>query len=259
MNRIYLFFFAFLLFLFFQIPVIKENVIVFANSIKEKTSQISQNIEEKITFFKNQSEEIKKLKSQNKNLQAKLATLEAFFEDCKEIKEFKFENNPKLYFVKTISYAALPDFTKIYVNYPKSISSPRGLVYNNIAAGIVVKNYGGYSLALLNSNEKTSYAVMIGDKKIPGIFKGKINTIKYIPKFEKIKEGDIVKTSGLDNIFYKGALVGKIIKVEQKKLYQEAKVELFYKKMTPDYFYVVEKNATINNNVQGGKNGRKTN
>jgi rod shape-determining protein MreC len=57
--------------------------------------------------------------------------------------------------------------------------------------------------------------------------------------------GDIVKTSGLDGIFYKGALVGKVVEITKKKLYKEAKVKLFYQKPTPDYFYVVEKNATI--------------
>jgi len=86
---------------------------------------------------------------------------------------------------------------------------------------------------------------MIGDKEIPGIFKGKINTVKYIEKFAPVKVGDIVKTSGLDGIFYKGALVGKVIKIEQKELYQEAKIKLFFSKNTPDYFYVVEKNDTI--------------
>jgi len=178
-------------------------------------------------------------------LQDKLATYEYVNQICKDLKIFKKIDKPNLVFTQTISYAALPDFTKIYVDYNKPISTPRGLVYNNFAAGILVKNVGNYSLGLLNTNKNTSYTVIIGDKEVPGIFKGGINTIKYIQKFAPIKVGDIVKTSGLDGIFYKGAIVGKVIKVEQKKLYQEAKVKLFYNKLTPDFFYVVEKNVTI--------------
>jgi rod shape-determining protein MreC len=114
-----------------------------------------------------------------------------------------------------------------------------------MAAGIVVKNYGNYSLALLNSNPKTTYTVIIGKNEIPGIFYGKDNVVKYIKKYVPIKVGDIVKTSGLDGIFYKGALVGVVQQVTQKKLYQEVKLKLYYDKLTPDFFYVVEKNATI--------------
>ena len=245
MNRVYLFLFAFLLFLIFQIPIIQDKVVVVSNFLKENGENIVTSVREKIRFFENREEEINNLKKENLILQKKLAKYEAFFEDCKALKKFKFLKDKNLKFVKVISYASLPDFTKIYINYKGKISAPLGLVYNNFAAGIVVKNFGSYSLGLLNSNEKTSYTVMIGDKEIPGIFKGKINTVKYIEKFAPVKVGDIVKTSGLDGIFYKGALVGKVIKIEQKKLYQEAKIKLFFSKNTPDYFYVVEKNDTI--------------
>jgi rod shape-determining protein MreC len=245
MNRIYLFLFAFLLFLIFQIPIVQDKVVMVSNFFKENIENITNNVKEKIRFFEEKEKEINYLKKENLNLQKKLAEYEAFFEDCKALKKFKFLKDKDLKFVKVISYASLPDFTKIYITYKGKISAPLGLVYNNLAAGVVIKNFGAYSLALLNSNEKASYAVMIGDKEIPGIFKGKINTVKYIEKFAPIKVGDIVKTSGLDGIFYKGALVGKVIKIEQKKLYQEAKIKLFYSKNTPDYFYVVEKNVTI--------------
>ncbi|WP_457560668.1 rod shape-determining protein MreC [Caminibacter sp.] len=211
-----------------------------------------------MNFFRNQQKEIEFLKKQNQNLKYQIAKFQSFFETCKDFKEFKKIERPNLYFVETISYAALPNFSKIYVNYPKPVKKPKGLVYNNMAAGIVVKNYGKYSLALLNSNPKTTYTVIIGDKEIPGIFYGKENMVKYIKKYVPIKVGDIVKTSGLDGIFYKGALVGKVSEVIQKKLYQEVKLKLYYNKMTPDFFYVVEKNDTIKKTLRRG-NGNESN
>jgi len=245
MNRIYLLIFSFFVFIIFQIPFVKDNIISFANTVKKEFFLSLDTIYEKIKYFKTKDEEIKALKTENRLLQDKLATYEYVNQICKDLKIFKKIDKPNLVFTQTISYAALPDFTKIYVDYNKPISTPRGLVYNNFAAGILVKNVGNYSLGLLNTNKNTSYTVIIGDKEVRGIFKGGINTVKYIQKFAPIKVGDIVKTSGLDGIFYKGAIVGKVIKVEQKKLYQEAKVKLFYNKLTPDFFYVVEKNVTI--------------
>ncbi|WP_198001968.1 rod shape-determining protein MreC [Caminibacter mediatlanticus] len=243
--------------IFLQIPVVKTKIVDIANNIKIELSTFKTFIKEKINYFSNQQQLINDLKKENIKLKKEVAILNQFIEPCKDLKGFKIINDSNLTFVKTISYAALPDFTQIYINYNKPISIPRGLVYNNVAAGIVVKNFGNYSLGLLNSNKRVTYTVIIGNREIPGIFKGGSFKVEYIKKFLPIKIGDIVKTSGLDGVFYKGALVGKVIKINQKKLYQEAIIKPFYNKLTPDYFYVVEKNDTIKK--IGGKNGLNTN
>ena len=69
--------------------------------------------------------------------------------------------------------------------------------------------------------------------------------IEYIPKFAKIKKGDLVITNGLDGLFYEGAKVGIIENIENKNLYKKAKIKLFYDSNAPNYFYVVkgEKNG----------------
>jgi len=210
------------------------------NKLREAISTITNSITSQINLITNAKREIEYLKKENKVLNEKLAKCYEVQAICKDLKAFKFLDLPSLYFVKTISYANLPNFSEIYVSYPKEISIPRGLVYNNFAAGIVVKNFGDYSLAYLNQNPKVSYTVMIGDKEIPGIFYGGEMKVKYIQKFAKIRVGDIVKTSGLDRVFYKGALVGEIVKIENKKLYKEAIVKPYYNKLTPNFFYVVE-------------------
>jgi rod shape-determining protein MreC len=128
----------------------------------------------------------------------------------------------------------------IYIDYNKKITSPKGLIYNNQAAGIVIKNIKNFSLAYLNNNPNTSYTVFIGKNKIPGvIFGGKQMIIKYIPKYSQIKTGDKVITSGLDKIFYEGINVGIITKIIKKNLYQEAIIQPFYNPLDPSFFYVV--------------------
>ena len=254
MNKKYLLFFAFLIILVFSIPVVKYEVIGFFNFLKKNIFEFYNYEKENISNLINQAVKIKQLQQENFLLKNKILNFESFYQNCKDLKKFKFVKDSHLVFTKTISYASLPDFSQIYIDYvSKDSFFPKGLVYNNLAAGVVVKSFNNYSLALLNSNKKTSYTVFIGKNKIPGIFYGKVNLIKYIPKFKNVKKGDLVITSGLDGIFYKGAMVGIITKVFQRKLYQEAKIKLFYNDLAPNYFYVVEKYDRIRK--KGGDNG----
>ena len=241
MNKKYFFLFLFLFVLIFSIPVVRIKTVDVFNMLKAEVFSSFNIFHDDISDIANQSEKIKNLKLQNKNLQEKIAFYNSILGNCEDLKKFKFVKDSNLVFTKTISYATIPDFSQIYIDYAGK-NYPRGLVYNNLAAGLVVKRAGNYSLAFLNTDKKVSYTVYILDdnKKIPGIFKGGKNIIEYIPKFANIKKGDLVVTNGLDGLFYQGAKVGIIESIENKNLYKQAKVKLFYTK-APDYFYVVKK------------------
>ena len=242
MNKKLIFILVFIasfFFYFFRNPIINLSLYV-ENFILDIKKSISTSIE----IHTNQAAKIKKLTLENQKLVNKINNLEANLNNCKDLKYFKIISKPNLVFSYAISYVSPPDFSQIYINYNKKITKPKGLVYNNFVCGEVIKNIGNFSLALLNSNKDTRYTVYIGKNEIPGIFYGKIDTIKYIPKFKVINVGDLVVTSALDGIFYKGAKVGIISEVIDKKLYQEAKVKLFYNDLHPEFFYVIE----------GGKN-----
>ena len=240
MSRRLLVFLALLIIGIFQIPVVKKYTLESANSLKNSFSSFVTSVKETYNEYIEQKNTLQNLLEENKYLKDEIQKIAVKYATCKDLKYFKKVKFPNVVFTQVISYAALPDFTQVYINYDKPFTIPRGLVYNNLAAGIAVKHYSNYSLALLNSNEKTSYTVYIGKNKIPGIFYGKINTVKYIPKFKPVKIGDIVITSGLDGVFYQGALVGKVVEVVEKKLYQEAKIKLFYNDLNPEFFYVVQ-------------------
>jgi len=226
-------------FYFFKTPIINLSLYV-----EEFILNVTKSVQTSIESHTNQAKKIKKLTLENQNLVNKINNLEAKLNNCKDLKYFKLLNKPNLVFSYAVSYVSPPDFSQIYIDYNKKITRPKGLVYNNVVCGETVKNIGNFSLALLNSNEKTRYTVYIGKNEIPGIFYGKLDLIKYIPKFKVVNVGDEVVTSGLDGIFYKGAKVGIISEVIDKKLYQEAKVKLFYNDLHPEFFYVIE----------GGKN-----
>ncbi|NPA88142.1 MAG: hypothetical protein GXO01_05480 [Epsilonproteobacteria bacterium] len=241
MNKRYVLLFSFLLILIFQINFVQNAVINFFIGVRDTVESGIDKISSQIEAIKDSKQIIFSLKKENEKLKKELAGFYSFYRNCKDLNKLKLVKDSNLTLVKTVGYVSLPDFTKIYVNYPKKITHPLGLVYNNLAAGMVVKNEMKYSVALLNSNPKTSYTVFIGENEVPGIFYGKSNVIKYIPKFKSVKVGDLVITSGLDGIFYKGALVGKVTSVRENKLYQEANVTLFYDSLNPSYFYIVNK------------------
>jgi rod shape-determining protein MreC len=118
-----------------------------------------------------------------------------------------------------------------------------GLVYKEKAAGIVISK-NAQPLALLNNDLKCSYAVYIGDAKIPGIIHGKNHKemlIEFIPSWMKVNIGDEVVTSGLDNLFFNDILVGKVTAINQSQGYQNALVAPYYTENEIGYFHVIKK------------------
>jgi len=81
------------------------------------------------------------------------------------------------------------------------------------------------STVLLASSTEFGSGVEIGKNEVLGILEGKgkkLAEIKYIRMTEKINPGDIVQTSGLDKIFPKGIIIGKIKSIDKTYYYQRA-------------------------------------
>jgi len=66
--------------------------------------------------------------------------------------------------------------------------------------------------ALLGVNARTNKRIIIS-----GIGDNRKLIAKYIPLNEDIQEGDIIITSGLDNVFPEGYLIGQISKINRKE------------------------------------------
>ena len=159
------------------------------------------------------------------------------------INKSKLKSNPKVELVRTISYENFGNLNRLWIDIPEYNSSKiYGLTYKEIVAGIVIPK-NDRPLALLNKDIKSTYAVHVGQKLAPGIAEGtngKNIVVKYIPAWFNLKEGDEVITSGLDEIFFKGLKVGKVISTSKSQGYQTAVVEPYYQSNDPNYFYMIK-------------------
>jgi len=166
-----------------------------------------------------------------------------------EIKYLYEENNsslkmnPKVELVRAISYEKFGNLNRIWLDINDyNQSKIYGLTYKELVAGIVVPK-NNKPLLLLNKDIKSTYAVYIGEDKAPGIAHGNNSEniiIKFIPMWFKISIGDEVITSGLDELFFKGLKVGKVISVTSSEGYQNAIISPYYRSNELNYFHLIK-------------------
>ena len=150
---------------------------------------------------------------------------------------------PLVSIASTISYVKFADKNKIYLQTEDlNQSNIYGLIANELTAGIVTFSHG-QAIALLNSDIKCSYAVYVGKNKAPGIIHGNNAEdliLEFMPTWIKIEIGDEVITSGLDNLFFKGLKVGKVLSITRSGGYQNAVIAPYFNASNPDKFHIIE-------------------
>lgn len=154
---------------------------------------------------------------------------------------------------KVLSYVNLNDFTKVWLDIKKEDPTIQGLIDGEYSAGIVISQ-SGYAQALLNGNEKSNYAVYIGENKAPGIThehdSKEFITIKFVPIWISINIGDEVITSGMDDIFFEGLKVGKVVNIKKMADIQEATVLPYSNVLSKKYFHIYSKKHIVPSPVQ---------
>jgi rod shape-determining protein MreC len=216
--------------------------------IKQKYHQSVKTIQSGFNRYFYQAEEIANLTQKLENYEENhlvMQQLASEVHDLFEANKSPIKNNPQVELVRSLSYQEFGDFNKLWVDVPDyNASKIYGLVYQEIVAGIVVPK-NDRPLALLNKDIKSTYAVSIGPKSAPGIAQGnnaKNILVKYIPAWFNIKEGDEVTTSGLDQIFFKGLKVGKVLSVSKSQGFQTAVVMPYFNLNDPSYFHLIKSN-----------------
>lgn len=249
MNK-FLFFILFLAislgYIFDLDKVVAKNFTPFT-SLKKLYIDTKTSIKETKDKYFNQTKTIEFLQNENKELKSfKLKYQSAKNELDNLNKNLNHTNatTEQIKFTKVLSYVDFDDYTKIWLDMEKKDDSILGVISDQYAAGIVV-NKDNKAKALLNGNEKCNYAIFIGENEAPGIIhaskNGQYLVAKFIPIWFDIKKGDEVITSGMDNIFFKGLKVGRVLSIKKMQDLQEATILPYAKVLKQNSFFVYKK------------------
>ena len=217
------------------------------NPIKQNYKNVTQGIKDKSHSYLFQKESIEKLGHENRILRKRLLEQTHYIQQIKNIYTVlpKLSKLPihNISISETISYVKLNSFSQLILTKPKELKKDKlyGLIQEKVVAG-VARLHNNQLYGYLTSDEKCRFSVFIGKDNAPGIAIGeKINTmiVKFIPKWYKIKEGDKVITSGLDNIFFGNIPVGIVKKVELQSSYKVAYIQTYSDIYHPKTFFLI--------------------
>ena len=224
---------------------IQEPFISSLNYLKTSFHKSTKYVEDTIDMHFFQADTIEELQDRLQKFENNHLVMQQL---ASEIEDLYIENNstlqtdPKVQLVRAISYQKFGDLNRIWIDIPDyNDSKTYGLIHKELVAGIVIPK-NKRALGLLNKDIKSSYAVYLGNDRAPGIAHGNNAEnilVKFIPTWFKITKGDEVVTSGLDEIFFKGLKVGKVVSVTSSQGYQNAVVEPYYKANDPSYFHII--------------------
>ena len=211
----------------------QAKVLYLSDAVKIGILNLNTNVVNIVTRYFNQAEHIKDLSNalhKKENLQYLYDALQNEHNALLEAVNTK-PTMMQVVLSRMISYVEINNYTKIWLE-SKNLQNKReqaifGIISDNKAAGIAVMQDGRLQ-GFLNGNEKCSYSVNIGDNAMPGVAKYDINkgfVVDYIPLYPSVEIGDSVYTSGFDDIFYPGILVGVVESVEESQGYQIARVK----------------------------------
>jgi len=226
------------------VPSFRGEVLRFSNNIKLTFLNSVESIKHQIDIYTKQADKIEELEKKVKELEPNaLLSVTLAKKLDKLLKETNLNyKHPSLHLVKTLSFEKLGDYNALWLDF-KGFDPTKvyGLVYKGYTAGIV-KEKNGNPLAVLELDPTVALSVYIGKYNTEGVIFGnnKNMIIKYIQKFNILKVGDEVVTSGKDGIFYEGVKIGKVVKITERELYNEAIVEPYIKPANARYFYAID-------------------
>ena len=237
----------------FKVDEAIANRLTFLNDFKQYYLQKIADVAYTVDKYFDQLNTIETLNTKNEDLEKYKILHQESNQKLKELSKIndnlKDDLNSKAKLINVVSYENYNDFTKVILNYKKENSKISALITtDNYAAGIAIKDEK-QTFGLLNGNKKCSYAVFIGSTKVPGIVnyskqKQEYIFINYIPIWQEINIGDEVITSGMDDVFFEGVKVGKVMEIEKYPTMQKAYIKPYANILNEKYYYIYT-NSTL--------------
>ena len=226
---------------------ISDTLLGIINPLKQNYKNLTENLKEKSHSYIFQKESIERLSRENRILRKRLLEQSHYIRQVQDIYEVlpKLSRLPlhNISITQTISYVKLNSFSQIILTKPKGLRPDKlyGLIQDKVVAGTAIV-HNNQLYGYLTSDRKCRFSVFIGKEKAPGIAIGEKDNemvVKFIPKWHKIKVGDKVVTSGLDNIFFENIPVGKVTKVDLQSSYKVAHIKTYNDIFHPKTFFLI--------------------
>jgi rod shape-determining protein MreC len=174
------------------------------------------------------------LKSKNNELSTRLTKFEEISKEndrLNQLMDFKQNSKMQLIAARVMGRDLMSDHHTIHINKgtQHGLKSGQAVITTEGVVGYLFRPELMSSYVLLITDRYAVIDGIIQRTRARGIIEGKNQTkcqMKYIERSEDVKEGDIVVTSGLDNIFPKGFPVAKVDYVELKAYSVSLKVDL---------------------------------
>lgn len=171
------------------------------------------------------------IKAKNKELQKENAVLKTqlnlFTENINELQRLRtlldFKKNTKIELIpaQVIGRNLVTDHNTITINKgtDHGIKSGQGVLTVSGAVGYIFKPSTRSSHVMLITDRYSVVDALVQKTRAHGLVEGKTKetcVLQYVERTEDIKDGDLIVTGGLDNIFPKGFPLGVINNIERK-------------------------------------------
>lgn len=173
------------------------------------------------------------LKSLNRELQSRLETFEEAQNEISRLNQlldFRSKSKMQLVAARIMSKDLVSDHKTLAINKgtEHGLVSGQAVITVGGAVGYVFKPQPTTSQILLITDRYSAIDGLVARSRARGIVEGTVSgsAFQYVEKSEDIRPGDLVVTSGLDNIFPKGFPIATVEKVEDLANAVSLKVEL---------------------------------
>ncbi len=175
-----------------------------------------------------------KLADKNNELQARLVANEELKKENDRLTallDFKQQTKMELVAARVMSKDLMSDHLTIQIDKGThhGLKAGQAVITTEGAVGYIFRPEAFSAQVLLITDRYSVVDGIISRSRARGIVEGKNQStcaLKYVEKSEDIQVGDLVVTSGIDNIFPKGFPIAKVELVESKSYSVSMKVEL---------------------------------
>lgn len=145
--------------------------------------------------------------------------------------DFRGKTKMELVAAEVVSRDLLADHSTVRINKGThhGLRAGQAVLTVDGAAGYIYRPESFSSLVLLVTDRYAVVDGIVSRSRARGIVEGKsptMSTLRYVERFEDVKVGDMVVTSGLDNIFPKGLPIAVVESVDMPSSSVSLKVDL---------------------------------